>query len=64
LIVGENDTVVLGLNYSAMAKLPRQTKHKLEIIANATHLFEEPGALDKVADLARDWFREHLAPQM
>jgi len=63
-IVGEDDTVVLGLNYSAMAQLPRQTKHKLEIVANATHLFEEPGALDKVAALARDWFRGHLAPQV
>lgn len=59
-IVGGEDTVVLDLNYSAMAQLPRQTKHKLEIIPGATHLFEEPGALDRVAALARDWFREHL----
>jgi putative phosphoribosyl transferase len=61
-IVGEDDTVVLGLNYSAMAELPRRTEHKLEVVAGASHLFEEPGALDKVAALARDWFREHLAP--
>jgi|SRR6185437_7525891 len=59
-IVGGEDTVVLDLNYSAMAQLPRQTKHKLEIIPGATHLFEEPGALVRVAALARDWFREHL----
>jgi len=60
-IVGGADTVVLDLNFSAMAQLPRQTEHKLEVIEGATHLFEERGALDKVAALARDWFREHLA---
>jgi putative phosphoribosyl transferase len=63
-IVGEDDTVVLGLNYSAMAELPRQTEHKLEIIAGASHLFEEPGTLDQAAALARDWFREYLAPHV
>jgi putative phosphoribosyl transferase len=62
LIVGGDDTVVLDLNRSAMAKLPHQTKHKLEVIAGASHLFEEPGALDQVADLARDWFRDYLGP--
>ena len=60
-IVGGNDETVLNLNYQAMAQLPRGTKHKLEIVAGATHLFEEPGALDQVAALARDWFREHLS---
>jgi putative phosphoribosyl transferase len=59
-IVGAEDTVVLDLNYSAMAQLPHQTEHKLEVIPGATHLFEEPGALDRVASLARDWFRERL----
>ena len=59
-IVGGNDPVVLDLNYSAMAQLPRETEHKLEIIAGSTHLFEEPGTLDRVAALARDWFRKHL----
>jgi putative phosphoribosyl transferase len=63
-IVGGEDRQVLDLNYSAMAQLPRQTEHKLEVIAGATHLFEEPGALDQVAALARDWFREHLAPRV
>ncbi len=60
-IVGGEDTVVLDLNRWAMAQLPRETAHKLEIIPDATHLFEEPGALDQVAALARNWFREHLA---
>ena len=59
-IVGAEDTVVLDLNYSAMAQLPHQTEHKLEVIPGATHLFEEPGTLDKAALLARDWFRERL----
>jgi dienelactone hydrolase len=59
-IVGGDDTVVLDLNRLAMAKFPRQTKHKLEVVAGASHLFEQPGALDQVADLARDWFREYL----
>jgi putative phosphoribosyl transferase len=61
-IVGGDDTVVLGLNRSAMAQLPRQTEHKLEVIPGATHLFEERGALDRVAVLARNWFCEHLTP--
>jgi putative phosphoribosyl transferase len=59
-IVGGEDTVVLDLNYAAMAGLPRQTIRRLEIIPRASHLFEETGALDRVAALARDWFREHL----
>lgn len=59
-IVGGADTAVLHLNYSAIAQLPRQTEKKLEIVSGASHLFEEPGALDKVAVLARDWFHEHL----
>lgn len=59
-LVGGKDETVLNLNYAAMAQLPRGTKHKLEIVAGATHLFEEPGALDQAAALARDWFREYL----
>jgi putative phosphoribosyl transferase len=61
-IVGGEDEVVLKLNRSAMAQLPRQTEHKLSVISGATHLFEEPGTLDQVSELARDWFREHLDP--
>jgi putative phosphoribosyl transferase len=60
-IVGGEDTVVLDLNYSAMAQLPLETQRKLEVVAGASHLFEEPGTLDQAAALARDWFREHLA---
>jgi putative phosphoribosyl transferase len=60
-IVGENDPVVLDLNRAAMARLPHQTKQKLEIVPGATHLFEEPGTLDHVAVLARDWFRKYLS---
>lgn len=59
-IVGGEDRVVLGLNHAAMEKLPPATERKLEIIAGATHLFEEPGALDQVAVLARNWFQKHL----
>lgn len=62
-IVGGDDTVVLDLNYSAMAELPRETEQKLEVVPGASHLFEEPGTLDQAAALARDWFRKHLAPR-
>jgi putative phosphoribosyl transferase len=59
-IVGGDDTVVLRLNHEAIAELPRETERRLEIIPGATHLFEEPGALDRVAELARDWFQQHF----
>lgn len=59
-IVGGNDSVVLDLNRDAIASLPRQTKRRLEIVPGATHLFEEPGALDRVAELAGEWFRHYL----
>jgi putative phosphoribosyl transferase len=58
LIVGGNDKVVIELNYQAAAEL--RAEHRLEIIPNAGHLFEEPGALEQVAAHARDWFEEHL----
>jgi putative phosphoribosyl transferase len=58
LIVGGADDVVLRLNEQAAAQL-RCTK-RLAIVPDATHLFEEPGALTKAAELARDWFLEHL----
>ncbi|MGD1073257.1 MAG: dienelactone hydrolase family protein [Bryobacteraceae bacterium] len=60
-IVGGDDPQVVRLNREAIAKLPRQTEHRLEIIPGATHLFEEPGALERVADLALDWFQKHLS---
>lgn len=59
LIVGGQDTKVLDLNRSTLEALG--PGHELEIVAGATHLFEEPGALDQVAGLASDWFRYHLA---
>lgn len=61
LIVGGNDTMVLDLNEQAQAQL--RCENRLEVVPGATHLFEEPGALDEVADLARSWFTSHLLPQ-
>lgn len=58
LIVGERDQPVIELNERAMARMHAPTR--LEIVAGATHLFEEPGALERVAMLARDWFVHHL----
>jgi pimeloyl-ACP methyl ester carboxylesterase len=58
LIVGERDEVVIGLNRQAMEKLAGEVR--LEIVPGATHLFEEPGALEQVARLTRDWFVHHL----
>jgi putative phosphoribosyl transferase len=57
LIVGGNDGVVIDLNEQARAKM--RCEVKLEIIPGATHLFEEPGALDRVAHLTADWFVHH-----
>ena len=58
LIVGGRDTRVLDLNRQAMQEL--RCECHLEVVPRATHLFEEPGALDRVAELARDWFTMHL----
>jgi pimeloyl-ACP methyl ester carboxylesterase len=58
LIVGGADTVVLDLNRKARALMG--CEKQLQIIPGAGHLFEEPGALKKVAALARDWFLEKL----
>ena len=58
LIVGGNDDVVIELN--EMARDRMRCDVKLEIVPGATHLFEEPGALEKVAKLASDWFVHHL----
>jgi dienelactone hydrolase len=60
LIVGGDDVPVIGMNQSALGRLSAKTK-KLEIVPGATHLFEEPGTLDRVCDLALDWFETHLA---
>jgi putative phosphoribosyl transferase len=58
LIVGGEDQVVIGLNREAAARL--RPPHRLEIVEGASHLFEEPGALETVADLAGAWLVEHL----
>lgn len=60
LVVGGDDRVVLELNRRAQARLRCETR--LAVVPGAGHLFEEPGALDQVAVLARDWFLTHLAP--
>src|SRR5262249_2131764 len=62
LIVGGSDRVVLGLNQEALRRLGSPVK-ELVIVPGATHLFEEPGALDEVARLAAEWFTLHLAGQ-
>jgi len=59
LIVGGEDGTVIDLNRQAMAAM--RSLVKLEIIPGATHLFEEPGALETVGGLAVAWFRTHLA---
>src|SRR5207244_12773069 len=58
LIVGGDDDVVIRMNEEAKARMRAETR--LEIIPGAPHLFEEPGALEEVARLARMWFEEHL----
>jgi predicted phosphoribosyltransferase len=60
LIVGGDDTTVIDLNRQAQAAL--HCENRLDIIPGATHLFEEPGALERVAELAREWFTGHLLP--
>jgi putative phosphoribosyl transferase len=58
LIVGGNDDIVIELNEQARDRM--RCEVKLEIVPGATHLFEEPGALEKVAQLASDWFVSHI----
>ena len=58
LIVGERDDVVLGLNQQAFDVL--EYEKSLDVVPDATHLFEEPGALERVAELAAAWFTAHL----
>ncbi|MCE3260971.1 MAG: putative phosphoribosyltransferase [Pseudoduganella sp.] len=59
LIVGGRDSGVIELNESAYLNL--HCIKRIDIVPGATHLFEEPGTLEEVARLARDWFRMHLA---
>jgi dienelactone hydrolase len=58
LIVGGKDTEVIEMNRQAAARLT--TEHDLAVVPGASHLFEEPGKLDIVADLAREWFAQHM----
>ena len=58
LIVGGNDLAVIEMNREALAEL--RCQKRLEIVPGATHLFEEPGTLERVADLARGWFETCL----
>jgi putative phosphoribosyl transferase len=60
LIVGGRDEAVIPLNELAYEKL--RCSKEMVIVPDATHLFEEAGALEKVAELARDWFLKHFLP--
>jgi putative phosphoribosyl transferase len=60
LIVGGRDIQVLGLNRAAQARMTCESR--LDVVPGASHLFEERGTLAAAADLARDWFEEHLTP--
>jgi putative phosphoribosyl transferase len=61
LIVGGNDRVVIDLNREALSQL--KVDKELVIVPGATHLFEEPGTLEKVARLAAGWFQKYLGPK-
>ena len=61
LIVGGEDEVVIELNENALAKLT--CEKELKIVPGATHLFEEPGTLEQVAQLASHWFKKKLQPR-
>ena len=62
LIVGGRDEMVISLNERARARMRAAEVH-LEIVPGATHLFEEPGALEKVAELAREWLVLHCGSE-
>ena len=60
LIVGGSDNVVIDLNEQALQHMSADTEKKLVVVPGASHLFEESGALEEAAGLARDWFQAHL----
>ena len=60
LLVGEQDDAVIDLNQQARARMTAEVQ--LRIVPRATHLFEESGALEEVAERARDWFLDHFHP--
>jgi len=59
LVVGGRDTQVLHLNQDVFERL--EVEKSLHVVEGATHLFEEPGALEEVAAVAADWFRDHFS---
>lgn len=61
LIVGGNDFGVIELNQKALENI--KAEKELKLVSGATHLFEEPGALEEVAKLSAEWFLEHVAPR-
>jgi dienelactone hydrolase len=60
LVVGGDDLPVIGMNQEALARMTACSEKRLEIVPGATHLFEEPGKLEEVARLARQWFANYL----
>ena len=60
LVVGGHDELVLDLNRQAQAAMTNAAGVQLEVVPGATHLFEERGTLERVADLARGWFLRHV----
>ena len=62
LVVGGWDDVVIDLNDDAFLRLQSAAHKRIQIIPHATHLFEEPGALEQVAELASEWFARFLDP--
>lgn len=60
LVVGGNDVQVITMNEWALDRMTAARDVRMEIVPGATHLFEEPGTLEQVARLARNWFRRHV----
>ncbi len=63
-IVGQLDEQVIGLNEQALARMRPDSQKELVIVPGATHLFEEPGALEYVARLSNDWFGRYLSDEL
>ena len=61
LIVGGLDAVVIDLNEEALKQMPPGSEKKLVLVPGASHLFEEPGTLELVAQLTRGWYQAHLS---
>ncbi|MHB8875112.1 MAG: dienelactone hydrolase family protein [Myxococcaceae bacterium] len=61
LIVGEGDEPIIELSQEALGQL--RSEKRLELVAGATHFFDEPGTLERVAELAAEWFVRHLGAQ-